>query len=566
PDGTPFYCGTYFPPRPVGGMASFTQLLDAIHGAWQQDRDRVLSSADSLGDALARAAADAAAGGTAEIDPGLPDRALDRLAQSFDPAHAGFGGAPKFPPSTVLLWLLRHHARTGRTEALDLTERTCEAMARGGMYDQVAGGFARYSVDAEWVVPHFEKMLYDNALLLRTYTHLYRADGSPTARRVAEETAEWMLAELRTEEGGLASSLDADSEGAEGTYYVWTPDQLVEVLGEDDGARAAEVWSVTPRGTFEHGTSVLQLREDPADADWYARVRATVARARADRVPPARDDKVVVAWNAMAATALAEAGALLDRPEWVSAAEEVLALLLRVHGTGPGRLVRTSRGGVAGPSPAVLEDYAHLAEALLTLYQVTGSVPYLRQAEAQLAVVREQFLGTEAVHDTAADATDAALTRLGRPADPADGPTPAGASQAAAAFLGYAALTGSPEHREAALRCLAGPLGLAGEHPRATGSALAVLEALLDGPREVAVVGAADDPETVTLHTTALRSTAPGLVVALGHGQPDEDEVPLLRDRPRQDGRPTAYVCRQMVCRLPTTDPDELARQLARED
>ena len=282
PTGEPFFCGTYFPPRPVQGMPSFTEVLASVAAAWTTRRDEVEASAGIIAEALAeRPAAGEQAG------PSTSSTARSRvLATTFDAARGGFGGAPKFPPSMVLEWLLRHHARTGDARALAMAEATLDAMARGGMYDQLAGGFARYSVDAAWVVPHFEKMLYDNALLLRVYVHAWRATGSPLAHRVATETARWMLDELRTAEGGFASSLDADSEGREGAFYAWSPAQLRDVLGDDDGTWAAGVLGVTDEGTFEHGTSVLQRRADPTDAERLAR-RAGAAACRPGAAPAA---------------------------------------------------------------------------------------------------------------------------------------------------------------------------------------------------------------------------------------------------------------------------------------
>jgi uncharacterized protein YyaL (SSP411 family) len=460
----------------------------------------------------------------------------------------------------VLEQLLRHHARTGDAGALRMVDVTCEAMARGGMYDQLAGGFARYSVDAGWVVPHFEKMLYDNALLLRAYAHLFRATGSALARRVAVETADWMLRDLRTVEGGLASALDADTDGVEGSTYVWTPDQLVDVLGDEDGGWAADLLSVSRPGTFEHGTSTLQLLRKPDDAGRWDGVRARLLAARDRRPQPARDDKVVAAWNGLAVAALAEAGALLDRPDLVDAAVAVADLLVSVH-LVDGRLRRASRDGVAGAPAGVLEDYADVAEGLLALYAVTGDPARLVVAGELLEVVLSRFAdGEGGFFDTADDRADTQLAALRRPQDPTDNATPAGRSAAAGALLTYAAYTGSTRHRESAERALAVYAHLADGHARFAGWGLAVAEALADGPREVAVVGDPSDPATQVLHRVALRGTAPGAAVAVGDPRaPADPAVPLLQDRPLVDGRPTAYVCRHFVCRAPTTEPDELA-------
>lgn len=565
PTGEPFFCGTYFPPRRVHQMASFSEVLAAVAAAWSGRRDDAVASAEALRQALAVRPAGAAApeAGYGEV----VDRALVALSSTFDPAGGGFGGAPKFPPSMVLEWLLRHHARTGDRRALTMAEQTFDAMARGGMYDQLGGGFARYSVDATWTVPHFEKMLYDNALLLRAYVHAWRSTGSPHARRVALETARWMLEDLRLPEGGFASSLDADSQGSEGVFYVWTPAQLREELGDDDGRWAAAVLGVTETGTFEHGASVLQRRSEPDDADRLDRVRASLLAARARRPRPARDDKVVSGWNGLAVSALAEAGELFGRPELVEAAvgaaRALVATHLRRHDDGSTRLVRSSRGGAPGHAAGVLEDYANLADGLLTLFAVTGDAQWFAVAGRLLDTVLGHFASADGgFYDTADDETDPVVARLGRPQDAADGPTPSGQSAAAGALLTYAALTGSARHREAAEDAVRGALALAARWPRAAGAGLAVLEALLDGPREVAVVGHPGDPRTAALRATAMRSVAPGLVLAAGEPGDRHDGPELLHDRPLVDGAPAAYVCRGFVCRRPTTEPDELARQL----
>ena len=562
PDGLPFYCGTYFPPAPRHGMPSFSQLLASVAQTWAERRDEVVAAGQRIVAGLAEQAM-VVGDGTPAPDADRLEVAVRSLAATYDEHRGGFGDAPKFPPSMVLEMLLRHHARTGDASALRMAADTCAAMARGGIYDQLAGGFARYSVDAGWVVPHFEKMLYDNALLLRVYTHLWRATGSPLARRVALQTADWMVRDLRTTEGGFASALDADTDGVEGLTYAWTPVQLVEVLGPDDGEWAATLLQVTTSGTFEHGASTLQLPVDPDDEKRWDRVRAALLRARDSRPQPARDDKVVAAWNGLAIAALAETGALLDRPDLVAAATGAADLVLRLH-VVDGRLRRVSRDGAVGTPDGVLEDYADLAEGLLTLVAVDGDPRWLRHAGALLDTVLERFAdGSGGFYDTADDRDDVALSALRRQQDPTDNATPAGWSAAAGALLTYAAYTGSSPHREAAEDAL-GVYGRLADHARFAGWGLAVAEALADGPREVAVVGPAGDPATRAMHQTALRGTAPGVAVAVG--DPDavaaEHAVPLLADRPLVDGRPTAYVCRHFVCSAPTTDVDALAAQL----
>ena len=562
PTGEPFFCGTYFPPDPGHGLPSFQQLLASVAQSWRERRDEVVAAGQRIVSALADRTVVPPAGGA----PPSPEQlagAVRGLAGSYDPRHGGFGGAPKFPPSMVLEALLRHNARTGDADALRMVEGTCEAMARGGMYDQLGGGFARYAVDGAWVVPHFEKMLYDNALLLRVYVHLWRATGSALARRVALETADWMLRELRTPEGGFASALDADTDGVEGSTYVWTPEQLVQVLGEEDGRWAAELSEVTPTGTFEHGSSTLQMLRDPDNPTWWADVRARLRAVRDRRPQPARDDKVVAAWNGLAVAALAEAGALLDRQDLVAAAESAADLLWSVH-VVDGRLRRVSRDGVVGAPAGVLEDYADVAEGLLTLYAVTGDARRLTAAEALLDVVLTRFAdGAGGFYDTADDRADAQLAPMRRPQDPTDNATPSGQAAAAGALLTFAAYSGSSRHRAAAEAALGVYAPLAAGHARFAGWGIAVAEALADGPREVAVVGSVDDPRTVRLHGTALLGTAPGAAVALGDpAAAASTGVPLLADRPLVGGEPTAYVCRHFVCEAPTTDPGVLAALL----
>jgi hypothetical protein len=560
PDRRPFYAGTYFPPQPRHGMPSFGQLLQGIHDAWSGDRDAVTSAAGRITAALA-AQAGAGLRAADELDAGTVEAALDAavgtLASSYDARRGGFGGAPKFPPAMVLEFLLRHHAHSGDPRSLVMVQGTCEAMARGGMYDQLAGGFARYSVDADWIVPHFEKMLYDNALLLRTYLHLWRATADPLAARVVRETVQFLLADLRTDEGGFASALDADSDGQEGLTYVWTPAELGEVLGEEDGAWVAQLLEVTVTGTFEQGASVLQLRADPADPDRWAGIRARLAARRSLRVQPARDDKVVAAWNGLAIAALAEAGAMFDEPEWVDAALAAADLLVSVHLDGNGRLRRVSRDGRAGGSAGVLEDYGSVAEAFLVLHQVTGDAQWLERAGSLLGVVLSHFHDpdTGEFFDTADDAEALVV----RPQDPTDNVTPSGRSAAAGALLTYAALTGSDGHRSAAEVALA-PMAVS-DHPRFAGWALAVTEAWLDGPREVAVAGSAFDPAAAALRRVALLSTAPGSVLVVG--EPDVPGVPLLAGRRLVDGAPAAYVCRRFTCLAPVTRTEALATELA---
>ncbi|MFJ9703922.1 thioredoxin domain-containing protein [Streptomyces sp. NPDC101234] len=566
PDAEPFYFGTYFPPAPRHGMPSFRQVLEGVRAAWADRRDEVSEVAGKI----VRDLAEREISYQGDRPPGEQELAgaLLGLTREYDAQRGGFGGAPKFPPSMVVEFLLRHHARTGSEGALQMAVDTCERMARGGIYDQLGGGFARYSVDRDWVVPHFEKMLYDNALLCRAYAHLWRATGSELARRVALETADFMVRELRTGEGGFASALDADSDDGtgtgkhvEGAYYVWTPAQLAEVLGDEDAHLAAQYFGVTEEGTFEHGQSVLQLpqQEGVFDAERIESVKQRLLAARAQRPAPGRDDKVVAAWNGLAVAALAETGAYFDRPDLVEAAVGAADLLVRLHLDDHARLARTSRDGKAGANAGVLEDYGDVAEGFLALASVTGEGVWLEFAGLLLDHVLARFTDPEtgALYDTASDAEQ--LIR--RPQDPTDNATPSGWTAAAGALLSYAAHTGSEPHRTAAERALGVVRTLGPRVPRFVGWGLAVAEALLDGPREVAIVGpGAQDKETATLHRTALLGTAPGAVVAVG--TPESDEFPLLEGRPLVGGEAAAYVCRNFTCDAPTTDPERLKSAL----
>lgn len=564
PDAEPFYFGTYFPPDPRHGMPSFRQVLQGVHQAWAERRGEV----DEVAGKITRDLAGRELSYGDDRVPGEQElaQALLGLTREYDPQRGGFGGAPKFPPSMVLEFLLRHHARTGAEGALQMAVDTCERMARGGLYDQLGGGFARYSVDRDWTVPHFEKMLYDNALLCRVYAHLWRATGSELARRVALETADFMVRELRTPEGGFASALDADSDDGtgrtvEGAYYVWTPAQLRAVLGDDDAELAARYFGVTEEGTFEEGASVLQLPqlEEVFDAGRIDGVRERLLAARSARSAPGRDDKVVAAWNGLAIAALAETGAYFGRPDLTEAAVAAGDLLVRLHLDEQARIARTSRDGRAGANAGVLEDYADVAEGFLALASVTGEGVWLEFAGLLLDHVRARFADPEsgALYDTASDAE----RLIRRPQDPTDNAAPSGWSAAAGALLSYSAHTGSAAHRTAAERALGVVKALGPRVPRFIGWGLAVAEALLDGPREVAVVGPAlDDPATAALHRTALLGTAPGAVVAVG--TPESDEFPLLADRPLVQGEPAAYVCRDFTCDAPTTDPTHLRTTL----
>ena len=553
PDRRPFYAGTYFPPRPRQGMPSFSGVLEAIASAWRDRRDEVLSSVAHISGELERRHAPKLPG---EVTRAGLDVARANLQREFDQVRGGFGGAPKFPPTMVLEGLLR----LGDDESMAMVDVTCEAMARGGIYDQLAGGFARYSVDAGWVVPHFEKMLYDNALLLGVYTHWWRRTQNPIGERVVAETVEWLVAELRTPQGGFAASLDADSldehgHAAEGAYYAWDPADLTAALGEDDGRWAAEVFGVTPRGTFEHGRSTLRLLGDP-DPARLASVRERLRTTREQRPRPGRDDKVVAAWNGWLIASLVEAAGVFGRPDWLALAREAAELIWRVHWVD-GRLRRTSRDGEVGSAAGVLEDYAAMTMAAVRLGCAEADATWLTRAEALAEVILAEFGDGDGFFDTASGAESLYL----RPQDPTDNATPSGLSATVHALALLAEATGRSDLAERAERAAATAGGLVDRAPRFAGWLLAYAASrLVSPPVQVAIVGDASDTGTQELARTAYRCAPAGSVIMVG--VPDEPGLELLADRPLLNGRPTAYVCRGFVCRLPVTDSQALADQL----
>jgi uncharacterized protein len=554
PDRKPFYAGTYFPPTPRHGLPSFQQVLQAIIEAWRERQSEILLSASEIARRLSTPQTPTGAEALTAADCA---ESVVLLQRDFDPTFGGFGGAPKFPPSMVLEALLRD----GSEAAMLMAGRTLEAMARGGIYDQIGGGFSRYSVDPGWVVPHFEKMLYDNALLLGVYAHWWRRTPNPLAERIVTETVAWLVAEMRTEQGAFAASLDADSEDdhgelREGAYYVWNPDQLQAALGEEDTAWAAEVLTVTPTGTFEHGTSTLQLQSDH-DQVRLANVRERLRVARDQRARPGRDDKVVAAWNGLLVDSLVQAAVIFARPEWLQIATEAAEHVWRLHWRG-GRLRRTSREGVAGEALGILEDYAALALAAVRLAAVHAAPVWLSRAEQLLEVIMEQFTDTGGgFFDTAADAEQLYT----RPQDPADNATPSGLSAAVHALRLMAELTGVDTYTIRADRAAVSASELVRRAPRFAGWLLADAISQTSGhrPVQVAVVGPDDVGRAELVRTAHQLAPAGSVVIA---GMSDQPGLALLAERPMINNQPTAYVCRHFVCRLPVTSADDLASQL----
>jgi hypothetical protein len=527
PDLVPFFAGTYFPPEPRQGMPSWRMVLLAVSDAWRERREEITRQGAQIMSSLSA---------TARLEPSAePIReerlteAVAELVRSHDSAHGGWGGAPKFPQASVIELLLARGEDEVATAAL-------EAMARGGIYDQVGGGFARYSVDATWTVPHFEKMLYDNALLARAYLHGWQVSGRERLRRVCTETLDWALREMRGPEGGFYSAVDADSEGVEGKFYVWTDEELREVLGPlyDE---AVAYFSPRP---FESGTAVLEGRGP--EPEHLAEIRCKLYGARAQRVRPGTDDKRLTSWNALMISALAEAGAVLGRTDYLDAAVACADFLL-----ARGR-VRTDQ------IPAFLDDHAYLLEALLTLYESTFEPRWYREAAATAEAMIEQFGDPErgGFFTTAEGQSELPVRRK----DLEDTPIPSGNSSAALGLLRLAALSGDGRYQDQAVGVLRLMFEVAARHPLAFGHLLRAADFYLAAVREVAIVG--PEPEAQALLGVVRERLRPHLVLAGGAG----DGVPLLEGRGPVDGHAAAYVCEQFACQAPVIRPDELRAML----
>ncbi|MDQ3944026.1 MAG: thioredoxin domain-containing protein, partial [Actinomycetota bacterium] len=548
------------------GLPGFTRILEAVDDAWRNRRDELLGQADKLTAALARGNDLSRAAGEAGLEDKTLERAAAALEEQFDARHGGFGGAPKFPQAMTLDFLLRFHVRTGHEQALEMAVATLDAMAAGGMYDQVGGGFHRYSVDAFWLVPHFEKMLYDQATLLKAYLHAHLVTGEHRFRVIVEEVAGYVLRDLAQPEGGFSSAEDADSEGEEGKFYVWSLAELAEVAGEDL-SEVVRYWGATEAGNFEGGTNILHVREvGTTRPDAVERARAKLFARREGRVRPGLDDKVLTGWNAMFASGLAEAAAALDRADWMEAARRNARFLLSELRRPDGRLLRSWQGrlpaGEAGHSRArhlgYAEDYAALLGLLVTLAEV-DDVAWLGAAREVADGLVGLFRGDDGAFFTTGHDAEALIAR---PRDVFDNATPSANSLAADALLRLAALTGDEKVEAAGVGAMGSVGRLMGEHPTAFAELLGALGRHLGPPLEVAVVGEPDDPGTAALAGVVRRRflpTAVSVVAAPGAGAED---TPLLADRPLRDGRPTAYVCQRFACQAPVTDPAELAAQL----
>ncbi|HEX6021802.1 MAG TPA: thioredoxin domain-containing protein, partial [Solirubrobacter sp.] len=538
PEGVPFWAGTYFPPAPRHGLPSWRNVLEAIASAWEKQRDEIVNAAAQIVPRLQGAAALEAP--AEELSPSVLDEAVDALRRSFDDEYGGWGGAPKFPAAPVIEFLLAR----GET-AMPL--QTLRRMAAGGIYDQIGGGFARYSVDARWVVPHFEKMLYDNALLARAYLHAWQVSGDGLFRRVCEETLDWAMRELRQDEGGFASSLDADSEGVEGKFYVWTPSEIDAALGPELGAVAREHFGVTDEGNFEGRNILVRATADPPS---LAEIKAGLLKARDARVRPGLDDKRLTSWNALMIAALADAGAALGRADYLAAAVACAEFIERELRDGSGGLLRTFNRGRA-KQPAFLEDHAFLLEAYLVLYESTFEARWFGRAVELAEVVLSRFHDPErgGFYSTAADHTGL----IARRKDLEDAPIPSGASSACFGLLRLARLTGEARYEDAALSLIRLLHTVAPQHPLAFGHLLRAIDFALAPVREVAVVG--DDVRE--LAGVVRGRFHPHVVLAGGTG-----DVPLLAGREPVDGQAAAYVCEHFTCQRPVVSAEELAQSL----
>jgi len=564
PDGKPFYGGTYFPNEPRHGMPSFRQILTGVKQAWDNDRDNVVASAGEVADqlrSLSEVGLDADAVGSDVLQG-----ALRALAGSFDATWGGFGGAPKFPQPMTLEFLLRQHLRDPESDSLTMVDKTLRKMAEGGMYDQIGGGFARYSVDERWLVPHFEKMLYDNAQLARVYVHAWQVTHDEFYRRIAEETLDYVLREMRDADGGFYSSLDADSEGVEGKFYVWSAAEIREAL-EDEADLFMRVYGVSDEGNWE-GNNVLHLQVDPrafaeqtgADADdLEARLEAARRKLysiRSKRVWPGLDDKVLTSWNGLTLAALAEAGVALGRRDYIEAAEANAEFLHRTMRNDSGRLFRTWKAGSDAKYNAYLEDYAYLADGLLALYEATFDDRWIEWARelAGLMVIHFHDERNGGFFDTSDD--HEAL--LHRPKDLQDNAVPSGNSVAAAVLLELSLLTGNGDYWTLAERSIGTMAKFMRQYPTGFGQWLNAASFMLSEPREIALIGS--EEELGPLLRVVRNEFRPFQVTAAA----DEGHtaLPLLENRTKVAERGTAYVCRRFVCQTPVTDPDELATQL----
>jgi uncharacterized protein YyaL (SSP411 family) len=550
PDGKPFYAGTYFPNEPRHGMPSFRQILTGVIQAWRNDRENVVGSASEVAQQL-----QALSGVGFEeqpLDAEIFRSALRGLGQRFDASWGGFGDAPKFPQPMTIEFLLRESIRGENDNALEMAEGTLRKMAEGGMYDQIGGGFARYSVDHRWLVPHFEKMLYDNAQLARVYLHAWQVTGNDFYRRITEETLDYVLREMRHEDGGFYSSQDADSEGVEGKFYVWSADEIREALGEEADT-FMRVYGVSNEGNWE-GHNILNLRLAGALDGRIAAARATLYELRSKRIWPGLDDKVLTSWNGLMLAALAEAGQALGRADYIEAAESNADFVHRTMRRDSGRLFRTWKAGSDAKYNAYLEDYAYLADGLLALYEATFERRWVDWARELAELMLGHFRDTK--NGGFFDTSDDHEQLIHRPKDLQDNAVPSGNAMAASVLVRLSLLTGNGDYWQVAEQSTSTMNEFMAQYPSGFGQWLNVAKFMLSAPREIALMGSGD--AIAPLLEVIRGGYRPFQVVAAG----EEGSLPLLENRPQIDGKGTAYVCRRFVCQAPVTGPEELALQL----
>jgi uncharacterized protein len=542
PEQIPFYGGTYFPPEPRHGMPSWRQVLGAVADAWRQRREEIRERGGEMakrlaGGALLRPSAE-------PIQQASLDRAAENLESLFDPHYGGWGPAPKFPAASAIEFLLARGEQR-------MSIATLRSMSSGGLFDQVGGGFSRYSVDAQWVIPHFEKMLYDNALLARGYLHGWQVSGDPILRRTCEETLDWALREMRAPEGGFYSALDADSEGVEGKFYAWSLDELSELVSQE----AIDHFGATRRGNFD-GANHLTARGPEIGEQERAAARAALLERRNARVWPGLDDKRLAGWNALMISALADAGAVLGRDDYLDAARAAADFVLTRMRDERGRLLRTFNAGEA-KLDAYLEDHAFAVEALLDLYEATFEPRWFAEARALADTIVARFADPE--HGGFFSTADDHEQLVTRRKDLEDAPIPSGGSSAAFGLLRLSALTGEHEYERHAVAQLRLLHEIAPRHPTAFGHLLRAIDFHLRTVREVALVG--PDEDVARLAAVVRSQLRPGVVLA--GGPSSDDAIPLLSGREPVDGRAAAYVCEHFACQRPVTEPDELAALLA---
>ena len=569
PDGRPFYGGTYFPPTDRGNMPGFPRLVSAISDAYRTRRGEVLQSINQLMGHLGQSARL-----PRSLEPLINDtmhRAFQALAPAFDHELGGFGNAPKFPQPMAYEFLLRYYHMSNNPRALEMAEATLQAMARGGIYDQVGGGFHRYSTDRQWLVPHFEKMLYDNALLVRLYLHAFQATGDAMYRHIATDILDYVVREMTDPIGGFYSSQDADSEGEEGKFFIWTPEELAEVLGTEDGELVGAYFGASQLGNFE-GSNILHLANDMdefADAvgmdaeqlgETLHGARGKLLEAREKRIHPARDDKILTGWNGLMLQAFAEAAAVLDRDDYKRIAVDNATFLLREM-RPDGRMLRSYKDGQARVL-GYLEDYAFVGEGLLCVYELTFDLRWIDEARALADEMIELFWDEDLgfFYETGKDAEQLVV----RPRELFDNAIPCGGSMAALLLQRLSVFTGDSGYEQKAATTLRGVQNIVAEHPMGMGNWLSALDFYVSPVKEVVVIGPPSDPGTRELLETVHEGYRPNKVIAGGDGTDEGPGIPLLEGRGLIDGRPAAYVCQNYTCQLPVTAPADLLAQLDR--